>query len=101
MDVVFALPLTLSMCSSLQMPCELQPLLAAAAVHLSMNQGATPDSPQHTPAAVAAVFGVDAAAMVDMTWRLRQLLRDDTVAISTMRCLKVYLERTGYRCAGC
>lgn len=80
----------------LQMPADLQPLVAAAALHLSIAQSANTNGP-YTPAAVAEVCGVDATALVDMTWQLRQLLKDDVMAISTMRCLKVYLERTGYR----
>lgn len=32
-----------------------------------------------------------------MEWNIRGLLADDISAISTMRCLKVYLERLGYR----
>lgn len=41
---------------------------------------------------------MESAQVADMAWRLRQLLNDDIMAISTMRCLKVYLERVGYRC---
>lgn len=81
----------------LQMPPELQPVVAAAALQLSINQGVTADSPRYSPAAVAEACAVDAGSLVNMTWQLRQLLNDDTMAISTMRCLKVYLERMGYR----
>lgn len=79
------------------MSAELQPVVAAAALQLAMSQSASSDSPHYTPAAVAEMCGVDAAALVDMTWQLRQLLEDDVMAISSMRCLKVYLERMGYR----
>lgn len=38
-----------------------------------------------------------ATAVAKMEWNIRGLLTDDISAISTMRCLKVYLERLGYR----
>lgn len=36
-------------------------------------------------------------AVAKMEWNIRGLLSDDIAAISTMRCLKIYLERLGYR----
>jgi pentatricopeptide repeat domain-containing protein 1 len=90
-------------------PPELLPLVAASALRLSALQasgggaaaacapgggggGGAPGGP-----AVAAAMGVDAQALGVMEWRVQQLLGGDTLAISTMRCLKVYLERMGYR----
>lgn len=81
-----------------QMPQELLPIVAAAALQLSMTQGSS-DSPVPSAAALAEVCGVEPQALMEMSWRLQQLLNNDTLAISTMRCLKVYLERIGYRYA--
>jgi hypothetical protein len=75
------------------------PLVAASALQLAMTQGASPDSPAPSAAALAEACGVEPQALLDMCWRLQQLLHDDTLAISATRCLKVYLERIGYRCA--
>jgi pentatricopeptide repeat domain-containing protein 1 len=77
-------------------PPELLPLVAAASLRLSAAQGGGPDAAPRADAAAAAA-GVDAGAMGVMEWQLQQLLGGDTLAISTMRCLKVYLERLGYR----
>jgi pentatricopeptide repeat domain-containing protein 1 len=84
----------------MQVSQEVLPLVAAAALQLAMTQGASPDSPAPSAAALAAEWGVEPQALLDMCWRLQQLLHDDTLAISAMRCLKVYLERIGYRWVG-
>lgn len=83
------------------MPQELLPLVAAAALLLAMQQGARlPADLSHAQLpALAELCGVAPQQVADMAWQLRQLLAGDTLAISTMRCLKVYLERMGYRCA--
>jgi pentatricopeptide repeat domain-containing protein 1 len=80
-----------------QVSQEVLPLVAASALQLAMTQGASPDSPAPSAAALAEACGVEPQALLDMCWRLQQLLHDDTLAISAMRCLKVYLERIGYR----
>ncbi|WIA29715.1 hypothetical protein OEZ86_012195 [Tetradesmus obliquus] len=80
-----------------QVSQEVLPLVACAALQLAMAQGASPDSPAPSAAQLAEVAGVEAQSLLDMSWRLQQLLHDDTLAISAMRCLKVYLERIGYR----
>lgn len=36
-----------------------------------------------------------ASAVAKMEWNLRQVLGSDTATISTLRCLKLYLERLG------
>ena len=97
------------------LPRELLPLLAAAAVRLAAAPGggggaagagaggapgaASGAAPAGAPPpeAVAAAMGVDAAALGVAEWRVSQLLGGDTLAISAMRCLKIYLERMGYR----
>jgi pentatricopeptide repeat domain-containing protein 1 len=112
-DAVLLLDRTIS--AAPQAPPELLPLLAAAVLRLSAAQGAldgngnpaggSPTAPgggssiQQPPRAeaVAAALGVDASALGVMEWRVQQLLGGDTLAISAMRCLKVYLERMGYR----
>lgn len=47
--------------------------------------------PTHTHA------GVPSSDIVQMEWHIRGLLTDDTSAISALRCLKIYLERLGFR----
>lgn len=44
---------------------------------------------------IADAFDVEAQSVLDMAGQLRQVLQNDTLAISAMRCLKVYMERMG------
>ncbi|GBF98291.1 hypothetical protein Rsub_10954 [Raphidocelis subcapitata] len=108
-DSVLLLDRALSVASGV--PPELLPLVAGAALHLASLQGAAdgaagPGSAAPAAAAaaqapraeaVAAAMGLDPQALSVMAWRLQALLGGDTLAISTMRCLRVYLERMGYR----
>ena len=41
--------------------------------------------------------GTPGSSISQMEWHVRSLLNDDTSAISTLRCLKIYLERLGLR----
>ena len=46
-------------------------------------------------AEVESVLGVSLAGVENMEKSVRQILNNDTSAISTLRCLKLYLERLG------
>lgn len=83
----------------LQVTPDAMPALAAATLHIALQQGGTVagDPPPLPPAAVGEAFGVSGQAVADMSWQLRKVLQDDTLSISAMRCLKVYLERMGCR----
>ena len=39
--------------------------------------------------------GAQMAIVQQMEWNIRRVLQNDTAAISTLRCLKLYLERLG------
>lgn len=85
-------------CCRLQVTQEVLPVVAAAVLLISVQQmhGATAEEAPVGPAGpIAEVFGVQAQSVLDMAWQLRQVLQNDTVAISAMRCLKVYVERMG------
>lgn len=94
-DSVLLLDRTMS--TAQQVPAELLPLVAGAVLRLSAVQCEGADAAPRAEA-VAAAAGADGAALGVMEWRVQQLLGGDTMAISAMRCLKVYLERMGYRC---
>ena len=51
-----------------------------------------------SPAQVEHVLGMPATAISSMESNLRHILSNDTSAISTLRCLKLYLERLGSSC---
>ncbi|KIY94758.1 Pentatricopeptide repeat-containing protein [Monoraphidium neglectum] len=93
-DGVLLLDRTLS--SVQQAPAELLPLVAGAALRLSAVQGEGAAGAPPT-AAVAAAAGLDATSLGVMEGNVARLLGGDATAISAMRCLKVYLERMGYR----
>ncbi|EFJ50581.1 hypothetical protein VOLCADRAFT_116752, partial [Volvox carteri f. nagariensis] len=72
------------------------PLVGVAALIIAAKQG---DSSDRVPtnAEMEQITELPATAVAKMEWNIRGLLTDDISAISTMRCLKVYLERLGYR----
>lgn len=73
------------------------PVAAAAVLQIAVQQtnGGSEEAGKVAARAVSDAFGVDVQSLVDMAWQLRQVLQNDTVAISSMRCLKVYMERMG------
>jgi pentatricopeptide repeat domain-containing protein 1 len=86
--------------TGVQVAQDVLPVVAAAALHICTQQGGSggwSDAPAPSTAALADAFGVQAQAVLDMAWQLQQVLGNDTLAISAMRCLKVYLERMGCR----
>ena len=48
---------------------------------------------------VSAACGLPAPAVEQMEWNIRQVLSQDTAAISTLRCLKLFLEQFHIRSA--
>jgi pentatricopeptide repeat domain-containing protein 1 len=74
----------------------LLPVVTASALSLSIAQG-EPAETAPSAAQVAKAAQVDVNGLLDMQWQVRQLLQNDTLSISAMRCIKVYLERMGYR----
>jgi pentatricopeptide repeat domain-containing protein 1 len=70
-------------------------VVSAAVLLIAVHQTSGSASDQVQAGPIANGFGVQAQAVLDMSWQLRRVLQDDTVAISGMRCLKVYLERLG------
>ena len=58
------------------------------------------EHPDHLPGPgrVEQVLGVPAAAISSMESNVRHMLGNDTSAISTLRCLKLFLERLGSSC---
>lgn len=81
----------------LQVAQDILPVVAGAVLQIAVQQanGGTEEAGQLAARAVSGAFGVDAQSVLDMAWQLRQVLQNDTVAISSMRCLKVYMERMG------
>ncbi|GIL47655.1 hypothetical protein Vafri_4418 [Volvox africanus] len=79
-----------------QVPEDVLPLVGVAALIIAAKQG---DSSDRVPtnAEIEQNTELPATAVAKMEWNIRGLLTDDISAISTMRCLKVYLERLGYR----
>lgn len=82
-----------------QVPQDVLPVVAAAVLLIAAQQssGGPDDAAKLARSAgpIADAFGVEAQSVLDMAWQLRQVLQNDTVAISAMRCLKVYMERMG------
>jgi pentatricopeptide repeat domain-containing protein 1 len=80
-------------------PQDVLPVVAAAVLLIAAQQssGGIDDAAKLSLSAgpIADAFGVEAQSVLDMAWQLRQVLQNDTVAISAMRCLKVYMERMG------
>ncbi|CAK0783776.1 hypothetical protein CVIRNUC_006976 [Coccomyxa viridis] len=69
-------------------------LLAASCLMLAARAGnGSADLP--TPADIEHVIGIPASSMAFLEFHLRSVLANDSSAISTLRCLKLYLERLG------
>jgi len=83
------------MSTSLALAPELLELLAAACVLIAVKQVDGSVAFSSTDSEVQAATGFPAAATEQMEWNIRQILGNDTAAISTLRCLKLYLERLG------
>ncbi|KAI7837283.1 hypothetical protein COHA_008897 [Chlorella ohadii] len=89
------------MSTSLQLAPDLLDLLAVGCVVIGAKQvdGPAPSGgvpPALPPGAdVEAASGLPRAAVDQMEWNVRQVLVQDTAAISTLRCLKLFLERMG------
>ncbi|KAK9815102.1 hypothetical protein WJX73_007516 [Symbiochloris irregularis] len=83
-----------TMSTSLQVKDELLNLLAAACVIIAGKQGERPNNTP-TDAELEAAIGMQAGVVTQMEWQMRRVLGNDTSAISTLRCLKLYLERLG------
>lgn len=85
------------MSTSLNLAADLLDLLAAACVVIAAKQIDGPASSLSLPvnADLQAATGLPSAAVEQMEWNVRQVLGQDTAAISTLRCLKLYLERLG------
>lgn len=73
-------------------------MVAAAVLLIAVQQtnGGTDEAAKLSAGPISESFCVEAQAMLDMAWQLRQVLQNDTVAISAMRCLQVYMERMGF-----
>lgn len=82
-----------------QIPEDILQLLGTAALSLASKQGDASTNGD-LPSKLEMAADVPASAIATMEWNIRQLLHDDTAAISTMRCLKVYLERMGLHFLG-
>ena len=54
-------------------------------------------TPSLAPPPFLSPLGTPGSSISQMEWHVRSLLNDDTSAISTLRCLKIYLERLGLR----
>ncbi|EFN58079.1 hypothetical protein CHLNCDRAFT_142374 [Chlorella variabilis] len=86
------------MSTSLQLAPDLLDLLAVGCVVIAARQvdGAGAGLPPlPADADVGAASGLPRAAVEQMEWNVRQVLSQDTAAISTLRCLKLFLERMG------
>ena len=79
--------------------CALQPdlldLLATSCVVLASKQVGGSASSTASKALVEKATGLPTTAVDQMEWSIRQVLEHDTAAISTLRCLRLYLERLG------
>jgi pentatricopeptide repeat domain-containing protein 1 len=85
------------MSTSLALAPELLDLLATACVTIAAKQVDGPTSALALSEGkdIEAITGLPAAAIEQMEWNVKQVLGQDTAAISTLRCLKLYLERLG------
>lgn len=85
------------MSTSLALAPELLDLLCTACVTIAAKQVDGPASALALSESkdVEAVTGLPANAIEQMEWNVKQVLGQDTAAISTLRCLKLYLERLG------
>lgn len=71
------------------------PLIAVAALVIGAKQGNADRLVETSD--FEHVTEYPAPSIAKMEWNIGGLLNDDTSAISTMQCLKIYLERLGYR----
>eukprot|EP00887_Chlorella_sp_A99_P002575 scaffold6.g2575.t1 len=86
------------MSTSVALAPDLADLLAVACVVIAARQVDGPPGgrgPLPPALDVEGALGLPAAAVEQMEWSLRGLLVQDTAAISTLRCLRLYLERQG------
>lgn len=84
-----------------QVPQDVLPLLGIAALSAASKRrdsGSNASAPSTLQLELASE--VPATAITSVEWNIRSLLHDDLAAISTMRCLKIYLERLGLRFLG-
>lgn len=93
-DAVLLLDRTAS--TATQMQEDVLPLIAVAALVIGSKQSDSTDRLLGNGDFENATE-YSATSIAKMEWNIRGLLNDDTSAISTMRCLKIYLERLGYR----
>lgn len=90
-DAVLLMDRTIS--STGQADVAVLPLLAAAALRLSCKQSDCPVEDDQ----FESVTELSLSQVQDVQWNMCNLLDQDTAAISSLRCLKIYLERMGYR----
>ena len=85
------------MSTSLALAPDLLDLLSASCVIIAAKQVDGPAAALTLPAGIDlhVATGMPATAVEQMEWNVRQVLGQDTAAISTLRCLKLYLERLG------
>jgi len=85
------------MSTSLALAPELLDLLCTACVTIAAKQVDGPASALALSKGkdVEEITGLPANAIEQMEWNVKQVLGQDTAAISTLRCLKLYLERLG------
>lgn len=85
-----------AMSTSIQVKDNLLELLSVACLVLAMRQT---EKAEDLPSdeALERVTDCKASAVGKMEWNLQQVLGSDTSAISTLRCVKLYLERLGSR----
>ncbi|CAD7704480.1 unnamed protein product, partial [Ostreobium quekettii] len=91
-DAVLLMDRTMS--TAIQIKDNLLELLSVACMVLAMKQA---DAMESMPSNedLELVTDCKASAVAKMEWNLRQVLGGDTATISTLRCLKLYLERLG------
>ncbi|GAX79992.1 hypothetical protein CEUSTIGMA_g7432.t1 [Chlamydomonas eustigma] len=80
-----------------QLSDDLLRMLGVAALSLSCKLGVEGTEELPSLPDLERLSGVSASEIVNMEWNVRNLLGDDTSAISALRCLKIYLERMGLR----
>jgi pentatricopeptide repeat domain-containing protein 1 len=80
-----------------QVAQEVLPVVAAAILLIAVQQtsGGTDEAAKLSAGPISESFGMEMQSVLNMALQLRQVLHNDTVAISAMRCLKVYMERMG------
>ncbi|KAK9863821.1 hypothetical protein WJX84_002381 [Apatococcus fuscideae] len=83
------------MSSTMQVQQEVMDLMVAACVLVAISQSDNGGAANTTAADLESITGLSAALVAQMEWNLRQVLVHDTAAISTYRCLKLFLERLG------